>query len=386
MDPDGGFSRAERQRGSGAYQSAVPPQISGYEPQLPSALAADVDDASQSLKELDSYSIKRLGPESPALGPMSAILLRTESATSSQIEQLTAGARQIALAELHESQSENARTVVANVRAMEAALALSDDLSERSILAMHNELLSRQPGWEEHAGRYRGELVWIGGERGSPRGARHIAPHKELIDAAMGDLVSFIAREDLPVLVQSAVAHAQFETIHPFADGNGRTGRALVQAMLRGKELVRNVTAPISAGLLRNTDEYFDALQEFRTGAAAPIVEQFNSAARYAASSGRKLVDDLASEQDLSREKLGTLRPQAGAWMVLPHLIAQPVVNTAYLQEHLAMNAMSAGRALDQLSEAGVLVESTGLRRNRVWQQAGVLAILDGYAAGIRRL
>jgi Fic family protein len=201
----------------------------------------------------------------------------------------------------------------------------------------------------------------------------------------MRDLVAFIAREDLPVLVQSAVAHAQFETIHPFADGNGRTGRALVQAMLRGKELVRNVTAPISAGLLRDTDEYFNALQEFRTGAAAPIVEQFSSAARYAASSGRKLVDDLASEQESSRTKLGTLRSQAGAWKVLPHLIAQPVVNTAYLQEHLAMNPMSAGRALEQLSEAGVLVESTGLRRNRVWQQIGILAILDDYAAGIRR-
>jgi hypothetical protein len=155
--------------------------------------------------------------------------------------------------------------------------------------------------------------------------------------------------------------------------------------MLRGKGLVRNATAPISAGLLRDTDSYFEALTRFRAGDAAAIVERFSSAARYASVSGKKLVDDLAQEQQRSRGLLGNLRAQAGAWQVLPHLIAQPVINTAYLQSELGMNAMSAGRALGQLTDAGVLTESTGLRRNRVWQQQEVLGILDGYAEDIRR-
>ena len=316
---------------------------------------------------------------------MSAILLRTESSTSSQIENLTAGAKQLALAELNESQSANAKVIVANVRAMEAALALADQLSEASILTMHRELLAHQPGWESHAGAFRNELVWVGGDRGSPRGAKHIGPRDDLVPGAIEDMLSFVQRDDLPVLAQAAISHAQFETIHPFADGNGRTGRALVQAMLRGKGLIRHATAPISAGLLRDTDTYFDALTTYRAGDAAPIIERFAAAARYAAVSGKKLVDDLADEQERARDRLGNLRRQAGAWKVLPHLIAQPVINTAYLQEQLGMNAMSAGRALEQLTDAGVLTETTGLRRNRVWQQSEILGILDGYAASIRR-
>jgi len=201
----------------------------------------------------------------------------------------------------------------------------------------------------------------------------------------MHDLLKFIAHHDLPVLAQTAIAHAQFETIHPFADGNGRTGRALVQAMLRGKGLITHATAPLSAGLLRNTKIYFAALTAFRAGDAAPIIREFSSASRYAAATGTRLVDDLAAEQESARQRLGTLRKHAGAWAVLPHLIAQPVMNTTYLQEKLGMNAMSAGRALAQLTDAGVLREATGLRRNRVWQQTQILTVLDRYSAGIRR-
>lgn len=385
VDPDSPFSRAELSRGSGPYLSTIPAALANYSPALTSEMAADLDDAAQSLAAFDTHAAITLGPGNPALGPMSAVLLRTESSSSSQIENLTAGAKQIALAELNESLSQNAAIIVANVRALEAALRLASELNESSILSMHRELLINQPGWEAHAGVYRTELVWVGGSRASPRSAQHIAAQSERIAPAMNDLVEFISRDDIPVIAQAAIAHAQFETIHPFADGNGRTGRALVQSMLRGKGLITNATAPISAGLLRDTETYFAALTAFRKGNAAPIVRQFAAASRYAAHTGKKLVDDLAAEQESARQKLGTLRKQAGAWQLLPHLIAQPVVNTAYLQTHLGMNAMSAGRALTQLTEVGILREATGLRRNRVWQQPEILKILDNYAAGIRR-
>jgi len=385
VDPAGPFSRAERSRGSGPYRSAVPAVLASYTPTIPAPLAAGLDDATNALTRLDSHAAIVLGPDNVALGPMSAILLRTESSTSSQIENLTAGARQLALAEIDESQSPNANLIVANVRALEAALALAGDLSETSILTMQRELLLRQPGWESHAGVYRDQLVWVGGGRSSPRQATHVAPQHDLLDAAMKDLVLFIDRDDLPVLAQTAIAHAQFETIHPFVDGNGRTGRALVQAMLRGKGVITRATAPISAGLLRDSEAYFDALTAFRSGDAAPIVASFAAAARYASTSGIALVDSLAAEQESARQRLGSLRSQAAGWKVLPHLIAQPVVNTAYLESHLGMNKVTAGRGLTQLTDAGVLVEATGFRRNRVWQQPGVLAILDDYAANIRR-
>ncbi|MCU1476182.1 MAG: cell filamentation protein Fic [Subtercola sp.] len=317
---------------------------------------------------------------------MSAILLRTESASSSQIEQLTTSAKQLAIAEIDEGSKANAATVVGNVRAMEAAVRFSDNLDETSILAMHRELLTHQAGLQHEAGKLRTQLVWIGNrDTAGPRGAEFIAPRHELIPAAIADLVEFMRRDDVPALMQIAVAHAQFETIHPFIDGNGRTGRALTQAMLRNKRLATHVTVPISAGILTDTSRYFRALTAYREGDAAPIVRHFADASRYAAVTGRKLVDDLYEQVEESREKLQGLRPQSVAWQILPRLIGQPVVNARYLKSALGLNDVTAVRALSALTERGVLLERTGLARNRVWQHNGILDVLDTYAANIRR-
>ncbi|WP_336708084.1 Fic family protein [Oerskovia sp. USHLN155] len=382
---DGLSTRAQVSAGSGPYASTVPAKIVGLAPDVPSDLAADVEVATSELTRFDAYARAALGVDSPALGPMASVLLRTESASSSQIENLTVGARQLALAEIDQPTSTNAQTVVANVRAMEAALVLADRLDESAILTMQHELLSGQRGWEQHAGRYRDGLVWVGTSSISPRGASHVAPQAELVAPAMSDLVEFMRRDDLPVLVQAAVAHAQFETIHPFVDGNGRTGRALVHALLRSKGTVRHTTAPVSAGLLVDTEAYFESLTAFREGDARPIVEQLARAGRYAARSGTQLVDDLAAQISQAKEQLGNLRPQAAAWRVVPHLVAHPVVNAAFLTSRLQMNTVTAQRALNQLSDAGVLQERTGKQRNRIWQHDGILAVLDVFAQSIRR-
>ncbi|MGW6265872.1 Fic family protein [Cellulosimicrobium funkei] len=382
---DGLSTRAQVAAGSGPYESTIPTAIADYSPVLTPQQSADAEEAAAALARFDSYASATLGPDNPTLGPMSSILLRTESASSSQIENLTVGAKELALAEIDQTTSTNARTVVANVRAMQAAIDLADRLDEASILTMHRELLAGQPGWEEHAGRYRGTLVWVGSSSISPRGATHVGPQPELVPGAMADLMAFVRREDLPVLVQTAVAHAQLETIHPFTDGNGRTGRALVHAMLRSKGLTRNTIAPVSAGLLIDTEAYFDALTAFRAGDAWPIVEQLSRASRFAATAGARLVDDLAGQVATAREQLSGLRPQASAWSVVPHLVAHPVINAAFLRDHLGFSDVTAQRALSQLADAGVLRERSGLRRNRVWQHEGILAVLDLFAQRIRR-
>src|SRR5690606_11919728 len=128
-----------------------------------------------------------------------------------------------------------------------------------------------------------------------------------------------------------AVAHAQFETIHPFSDGNGRTGRALAQSILRNKGLVASTAVPVSAGLLVDVDRYFEALGAFRDGDAAPIIHEFAQASRIAAGTGSRLVDALAAQLEDSRARLSGLRSDAAAWRVLPALVGQPVVNTKYL-------------------------------------------------------
>ncbi|WP_297951355.1 Fic family protein [uncultured Microbacterium sp.] len=339
------------------------------------------------LVEFDQHAQKKLGTGNPALGPMTAILLRTESASSSQIEQLTTSAKQLALAEIDEGDKRNALTVVGNVRAMEAALALAGDISEDSILAMHEALMLHQRGFPaEDAGSYRQEQVWIGRGEAGPRLADFVPPQHARVPGAMADLVRFVERQDIPVLIQVAVAHAQFETIHPFPDGNGRTGRALAQSVLRNKGLVSSTAVPISAGLLVDIRRYFDALSAFREGDAGPIVREFATASRIAAKTGTQLVDDLVEQLEESRNEMTGLRSDAAAWRILPHLVGQPAVNVKYLKRALGLGEMAALRALDALTQRGVLTETTGKSRGRVWQHRGIFDVLDSYASEIRRM
>ena len=185
------YSRAEVERQTGSYESAVTPAIAAWPPTLDSETIANVEQATLALREFDLHSLTLFGAASPALAPLSAILLRTESASSSQIEQLTTSAKQLALAELDEGHKRNVITVVGNVRATEAALRLSADLDEAAILAMHFELLSRQTGLHHEAGRYRSELVWIGNRHNAgPRGATFIAPQHELVPDAISDVIA----------------------------------------------------------------------------------------------------------------------------------------------------------------------------------------------------
>lgn len=379
------FSRSELRRQTGLYRSALPPAIAGWTPTISPDLAADLEDATRSLSLFDQHVATTLGSTHNAASPMSAILLRTESASSSHIEKLTASAKNLALAEISEPSTANAAMVVGNVRAMEAALRLSDELSAPAILEMHHALLKSDREFSEHAGKFRNQLVWIGKGDAGPLLADFVPPQSSQVPNGINDLLEFMDRDNLPVLLQVAVAHAQFLTIHPFVDGNGRTGRALSQALLRNKGVSAHVAVPISAGILRNTSGYFDALQTFRSGDAEPIVRLFTSAALYAAASGSTLIDQLYDELVASTEKLTGVRSQSAAFKVLPLLIGQPVLSVDYLVRNAGFNKMTAGRAIDLLVEREVIIEITGQKRNRVWQHPGILAILDDYAAQIKR-
>lgn len=383
--PGNMFSRSEQRRQTGKYRSAVPAILADWSPTFQPYLATEIEDASRALGQLDQHVAVKLGPSHQAAAPMSAILLRTESASSSQIEQLTASAKNIALAELHEPSSSNAALVVGNVRAMEAALRLANDLSSSTVLEMHHALLESDREFASHAGKFRNELVWVGKGDAGPLRADFVPPQSEHVPSAIDDLVGFMRRDNLPVLLQAAVAHAQFLTIHPFVDGNGRTGRALTQALLRSKGVSSHVSAPISAGILRNVSGYFDALRSFRAGDAEPIVQTFVAAAHYAAATGSALIDQLSDELAKSTDRLAGVRSQSAAFKILPLLIGQPVMSIDYLVRTAGFNKMTATRAIDVLVEREVIVEITGHRRNRIWQHQGVLTILDDYAEQIRR-
>ncbi|MFD4432108.1 Fic family protein, partial [Nocardia sp. NPDC058497] len=231
----------------------------------------------------------------------------------------------------------------------------------------------------------RDQQVWIGGSNLGPHLADFVPPHHDRVPTAIADLIRFVNRTDVPALAHTALAHAQFETIHPFTDGNGRTGRALVHAMLSGRQLTRHITVPISAGLLVNTGSYFDALTRYRSGDPEPIVRQFVDATFYAIGSGRRLVDELRSVRAEYREQT-TARADSAAWKLIDRLIAQPVVNSTYVAQSFGISGVAAQRAIDRLVESRVLHEVSQRARNRVWHADGILTALDDFAKGIRRV
>lgn len=367
-------SRRALLQARGDYHAAVPPFIATAVVDLAAETMALADDASQELARFDA----EVGT---IAAPFASILLRTESASSSEVENLTSSAKQVALAEIAESRSGNARLVVANVHAMTAAIEFSDRLDEGSILAMHDALL--RDSTPHYAGRWRDEQVWIGGGSVSPHSAAFVPPHPLRVPALMADVVSFAARTDVPVLTHAAIAHAQFETIHPFPDGNGRTGRALLQGMLRHGRLTRNVTVPVSAGLLHDTDAYFDALHQYRVGRPDAIVAAVAEASFAAVKNGRTLVADIRAAGK-RWESQATARSDSSVHRVKEYLLRQPVVNTKTVAAQLHISEVAAQNAIDRLVDAGVLTMASAGRRNRIWQAPEVLDALDAFGARAR--
>ncbi|WP_277212552.1 Fic family protein [Isoptericola croceus] len=345
---------------------------------MPGDLFAESDDAAREMSRFDA----ELGGE---LAPFTSVLLRSESAASSKIERLTASARQIALAELGPAKyGSNAPQIVANTRAMRAALDLADEMSPEAMLAMHRELMLQHDPQE--AGRWRTEQVWIGGSDFSPAGADFVPPHHDHVPAAIDDLARFAARHDVPAIPHLAIAHAQFETIHPFTDGNGRTGRALVQAMLRARGLTRNVTMPLSAGLLAHVGDYYRALDAYREGRPEPLVTMFNTSTYRAIDNGRALVGDVRAIREAWDERL-TVRRGSRTYDVADLLTRQPVIDSRTLASELGIARGHVRRHMDPLIEAGVVTETKVHRHGITWSALEILHALDDFAerAGKRR-
>lgn len=367
----GTASRSQLRRQNGTYQAAIAPAISQLRPLLPMDVEAAASDAIGEIGRFDA----EVGGE---IAPFQSVLLRSEAAASSQIERLTASARAIAEAELPGvSGTGNAPLIVANTRAMNAAIQLADRLDVDAVLEMHNELLRDSD--PDVAGRWRTEQVWIGNDDLGPLGADFVPPQHSRIAGAMADLVEFIQRDDLPVLVQAAVAHAQFETIHPFVDGNGRTGRALIHSLLKGKGLTRNVTIPVSAGLLTDVDSYFAALTAYRSGDPGPIVGRVTAAAFAAIDNGRQLVGDLRQIRSRWATEI-TARRDSRVHTVADLILRQPVVNAQYLADRLGIAQPNVYPLIDQLVAAGILTPTSDRRRGRTWRSTEVISALDGFA------
>jgi Fic family protein len=357
------------------YRAAVPATIAQRELTVSGRVAAQAEDAVAEIRAFDAETAGELAS-------LDAILLRSESASSSQIEQLTASARAVAEAEVTHLGRGNAAVIAANSEAMVAAIELADRLDAEAILRMQEVLLRESA---PHLVGWRREPVWIGSGGSTLVSADFVPPHHSRIPAAIDDLVGFCGREDLPVLAQSAVAHAQFETIHPLLDGNGRTGRALVHALLRAKGITRHVTVPVSGGLLHERERYVEALDAYRDGDVDPIVSAFALAGLRAVRHGRTMRTRLDAVRADWKSRVRA-RSDSAVWKLLDLVVARPVIDAATAAAHLGISETNVHRHLKALTEAGVLVPASHHRSRRtLWRAPGVLGVLDAYARDVGR-
>ena len=366
---EGGFAGRVAKRMPRTYQSAVVPAISEEAVTLTNGTAAIVEEATVAAVRFDATEAHRVLPFTP-------LLLRSESVASSRIEQLTASARKVLEAETTGHGTGNAALIAANTRLMQQAIARGGATID-GILDMHRVLLEESA--PDIAGELRTQAVWIGGGDFHPDGALFVPPQATHVAALLEDLQRFMQRTDIPALAQAALAHAQFETIHPFADGNGRTGRALIHVLLRNRGLTSSVALPISAGLLHNVDGYFQALTSYRAGDIEPIITLFARAAIDGAERGSWLAGELLQVRTAWGEEL-TARIDALAWPLLNLLIQRPVLTTNAVAAEFDVSAETARNALDRLEADGIVVSAQLDKRQRAWRSPEVLHLLDQFA------
>lgn len=305
-------------------------------------------------------------PQVPVAG-IATVLYRSESSASSLIEGVGPGPRRILEAEFAdeaELDDEPARRVVANLAALRAAIATPVPASVEDILDWHRLLMEGHPKMRpETIGSFRTGQNWIGGDAFGPRDAEYIPPPPEEVLRLMQDLVSFCRRTDLPSIALAGIAHAQFEVIHPFVDGNGRVGRVLLQQVLVQRSGLES-PVPISVPWSRDTGAYIDALRAFQGGDTDSWLVFVCWSVLEAVDWMRQMADRVESLLTSYRSRLAT-RGRSVTARVIDDLPDHPVVDTPSVAQRYDVTPQTAHAALVRLVESGVLTERPFSRRRR---------------------
>lgn len=353
----GGLSRKDR--APGRYLAYIPEPLERQLPQLGADALSAAEDALVVLARADEI----VGSRS---GFLNHLLIRSESISSSWIEGNRVTPKKLAIAETLRQGSQAALDVVANVRATEQAIA---GLSDRAHAITVGDLCELQHVIEPRLKTgLRVEQNWVGGTGWSPLRADFVPPPEDLVPSLMENLAEFVTETAGNPVVRAAIAHAQFETIHPFIDGNGRTGRALIHTVLRRADAVRHTLIPISTVFAGNVNAYISGLNAYR--AELSMLDEwiiaFAQATEKAAANAVELAQRVAelditllSEFIASRKEAGVVpsRPRKGAVTVkiLETLAAEPVLTAESVCARFEVSPAAAHRALTELTDAGVL-------------------------------
>ena len=381
----GGSGLSHRDTAPCNYEAFVPDSLVGRRITLDADVAADVADA--------EAAITRLNVEANALVDTEAlarILLRAEAVASSRIEGLVIDARRLLHAEvvrgLPDATSDvTAHEVLNNIDAMVLAVGRvhrGDPITVDLMLDVHRSLLAGTR-LEQFAGRMREEQNWIGGSDYNPCSAAFVPPPDDLVPDLMADLCAFSNDDAIPAVAQAAIAHAQFETIHPFVDGNGRTGRALIHMILRRRGLAERALPPISLVLATHARSYVDGLTEYRylgSPTSPRASEGLNAwVGRFAAAAVRSVHDAMSYETTISglesswRARLAPIRANSATDRLLRILPGAPVITTDSAAKLLGRTFKPANEAIQRLVAVGVLRQVTVGKRNRAYEAPEVI-------------
>lgn len=372
---------SRRSRRAYRYQAYLPDPVAEWDQDLPSGALNAVTVATAALAELNTG-----GPVAD-LDALAGPLLRAEALGSSFIEGLRVSHKNLAAAAYAPvAATGTARAVFGNVRAMERAITIASSphpVSVASLIDIHLVLLEGTSE-ERFAGKLRQEQNWVGGRASGPAGADFVPPPWQDVRGLLDDLVAFCNRDDLPPILQAAIAHAQFETIHPFSDGNGRAGRCLIHVVLRRRGATPRYSPPVSVVLATNGAAYIQGLTSYRAGDVAQWCGQFADAMAAAARAAERLGRQLADLVDELMGQAGALRSDSVARKILAGLPAHPIVSAATAAQLYDVSDRSSRHALTLLEQRGVLVPThVGRRRDREWTNDQLFELLDAYEYGL---
>lgn len=379
-----GMSRRDRQ--GCTYDAYLADPLSGWDLSIPADVAADVADAEAAVRSLNDS-----GTAHVSLEGLARFLLRAESVGSSKIEGLQAAARRLAQAEAalalgSDANDRVAIEVIGNIVAMESAVELATGARRfglDDLLSVHRTLMGSSPT-PGLGGVVREEQNWIGGSSFNPCSAAFVPPPPEYLPDLLADLLDYVNSDTHSPLIQAAIAHAQFETLHPFADGNGRTGRALIHVVLRRRGVAPRFVPPISLVLATWSEEYVNGLMTFRHLSEPDSAERSAAAVEwlrmFATATSRACRDADAYSQDIDdmttawRSKAGRVRANSSADLLLAILPGAPIITVESASKLIGRSKARTTDAVNALVAAGVLRQRNGGRqRYRVFEAAEVL-------------
>lgn len=367
------------------YDAFVPDELSDFDEKLSVDLVGVVSDAETAIHRLNARA-------QPALAPLSRLLLRTESIASSKVEGMQVDARDLARAEARletgGKAGSTAAEILANIDAMELAIdraTRSRDVTRDDLVSVHAALLATAPN-RHVAGVVRTEQNWIGGNNYNPCGATFVGPPPREVPRLLEDLCRAINDDALPPVIQAGLVHAQFEVIHPFLDGNGRTGRALIHVILRRRGLTPAYVPPISVVLAGSKDRYIAGLEAYARGDLDAWLTTFAAATAQAADLANAYLGQVEALQDRWRTMLRTAsnpRADSVAWTLIDVMPAHPMISVPVAVAATGRTKAVVNEALQYLEAAGVVTRASLGQRNRTWEATGLLDLLNDLEAGV---